>query len=173
MALTRQQKEQRVTKTAEDIADATAMVFMAFDGLDVDDAEELRDKLHAEGVKMRVLPKRLLRLVLTQLKVEFDPTAHEGQLAVLWGSDAVAPARILHTFAKTHESVKLLAGTLEGEVLELAQVQALATLPSREQMLGLLVATLAAPISGLQTVLNGVQRQTVYVLTAIAKQKNA
>lgn len=171
MALTRQQKEERVTQASADIADATSVVFMAYDALTVEDAETLRRQLHAEGVRMRVIPKRLLTRVLEQVNIAFDPAQQEGQLAVLWGADAVAPARVLHAFAKEHESVRVVGGILDGALLELARVQSLALLPSRQELLGQLVGTLAAPMRGFAAVLQGVQRNTVYVLAAIAEKK--
>jgi large subunit ribosomal protein L10 len=173
MALTRQQKEQTVQEVQQDIAGATSVVFMAFDGLTISDVTELRDLLAAEGVSMRVMPKRLLRLVVKNANIDFDPQAHEGQVALVWGSDTVAPARILHTFAKTHDNITLLAGALEGNTLSFEQVTALAQLPTREQLLGQLVGVMAGPARGFVTVLTGVQRQTVYVLAAIAKNKQA
>lgn len=171
MPLTRQQKEERVTQASSDIAAATSVVFMAYDALTVENTEKLRRQLHAEGVRLRVLPKRLLQRVLKEANIEFDPLTEAGQLAVLWGNDAVAPARVLHTFAKEHENVRLVGGMLEGTLLSLARVHALAVLPGRQELLGQLVGTLAAPIRSFQTVLTGVQRQTVQVLAAIAEKK--
>jgi large subunit ribosomal protein L10 len=173
MPLTRQQKEQRVAQTQESIAGAVSVVFMTYDGLTVDAMEDLRDKLHAEGAALKVLPKRLLKIVLQQAKLDFDPTTTTGQLAIVWGPDPVMPAKVLHTFAKEHETVHLVAGTLEGKLLGLEDVRALALLPTRHELLGKLVGTLVNPIRGFATVLNGVQRQTVYVLQAIADQKAA
>lgn len=172
MPLTRQQKEQRVATMIETISRATSVVFMSFDELTVDAAETLRDKLFVDGSQMQVIPKRLLRLVLKQLKLEqLDPVAQAGQVAVIWGSDAVAPAKALYEFTKEHENVRLLAGVLEDGFLSLSEVTSLAQLPSRQQLLGQLLSVLVGPLRGFQGVLSGVQRQMVYVLTAIADQK--
>ena len=175
MALTRQQKEQNVSEVAEHIQGATSVVFMAYDGLTVDEAEELRDTLFGEKSALRVVPKRLLKLALQKAKISFDPTELEGQVAIVWGADAVAPAKVLHTFSKTHESVRLVGGVLEGAVLSLEEVQALAQLPSREELLTQLVWVLTGPLRGFETVLTGAQRNLVYALSALAeqKQKNA
>ena len=171
MALTRQQKEQRVAEAQEAIAGATSVVFMAYDALGVTDLEELRDALHREGARVRVMPKRLLKRVLESAKLEFDPTAQSGQLAIVWGNDAVAPAKVLYTFAKKREHVQLIAGSLEGKLLQQSEILALAQLPTRLELLAQLVGTMVNPLRGLQTVLNGVQRQTVYVLAALVEQK--
>lgn len=173
MALTRQQKEQQVEEAGQVIAGAVSLVFMGFDGLTLPEANELRDKLYAEGVSIRVMPKRLLRLALKKASIGFDPQTQEGQVALIWGADAVAPARVLHAFAKEHESVRLLAGSLEGNLLTLEEVTSLAQLPTRSALLGQLVGVLAGPARGLVAVLSGVQRQSLYVLQAIADAKQA
>lgn len=171
MSLTRQQKEGVVQEMERSVADAVATVFVSFNGLTLAEVNELRDKLFEQGCSMRVVPKRLLRISMQNAKLDFDPTQFEGQIAVVTGNDAVAPAKILSQFVKGKETIELRAGVLEGGVISLDQVQALATLPGREEMLAKLVGTLAAPMSGLVRVFSGVQRQTVYVLQAIADQK--
>lgn len=173
MALTKQAKQQAVSDMQTAVKEATGIVFIAFDGLTMPEVNELRDKLFAEGVSMRVMPKRLLRIVMKEASLEFDPQSHAGQIAVVWGKDPVAPAKVLHTFAKKHDHVKLVAGALEGNLLSMEQVVSLAKLPTRDQLLGQLVGVLAGPIRGFASVLSGVQRQTVYVLTAIKDKKGA
>ena len=171
MALTREQKEQTVADATAALTSAMSYVFVAYDALTVPDVEELRGKMAEAGVSLRVLPKRLLRLVLQQVKLDFDPTAHEGQMAVAWSDDLVAPAKVLAAFVKTHENVRMVAGAMEGTFLSMEEVKAVALLPSREELLARLVGSLAAPMTGLARVLSGVQRSAVYVLVAIREQK--
>lgn len=172
MSLTRQQKEERVAQVASELKDATSVVFVSHDGLTVDDVEALRDQLFATGSQLQVIPKRLLKLALKSVNLDFDPTTHGGQVAIIWGKDAVAPAKTLHTFAKNHENTKMLAGVLEGAVLSLEQITALAQLPSREQLLGQLVSVLAGPARGFVQVLSGVPKSFLYALKAISDTKN-
>lgn len=155
----------------QEVTDAMSVVFVAYDKLTVDDAEELRDQLFAQGSRMRVLPKRLLKRVMQGANIDFDPTTQPGQLAVVVGADAVAPAKTVHQFAKTHSSVKIVAGILSREVLSLPRVIALAELPSREQLVGQLLSVLVGPTRGLVTVLSGAQRGLVTALKAIADAK--
>lgn len=173
MSLTREQKEQSVQQAQNDIQSAISVVFVAFDGLTVDEANELRAKLFTEKSNMRVIPKRLLRVALQQSKIEFDPGSHEGQMAIVWGNDAVAPAKTLHTFSAKHPHVRITSGLLNGQLLAQAEVVALAMLPSRHQLQGMFVGVIAAPLRNFQSVLNGVQRQLVYALQALAEQKQA
>lgn len=171
MPLTRQQKEQIVQEVGDNINAATSVVFVAYDGLTVPDVNELRDKLHASGSRMRVMPKRLLKLVLTNTKLDWDPISQEGQIAVIWGSDTVAPAKVMYEFAKGKETIRLLAGALEKNMLSLEEVTSLAQLPGRQELLAMLVGTLAGPMSGLVRVFSGTQRQVVYVLQAVKDKK--
>jgi large subunit ribosomal protein L10 len=171
MPLTRQQKEKTVSHMSENISGATSVVFLSFNGLSLADMNEVRDKLFAAGCSLRVVPKRLLALVMHQTKFDFKPISHQGQLAVIWGPDAVTPAKVVYEFAKDREQLELLAGTLEGELISFEQVQELAQLPSGDELLARLVGALAGPMRGLAGVLSGLPRATVYVLKAIADQK--
>ncbi len=172
MPLTRQQKETRVQEVGSDVSGASGVVFLAYDALTIASVNELRDKLFAEGCSMRVVPKRLLKIALKGASLEFDPMAHDGQMAIIYGSDAVSPAKILAAFAKGKENLRLVAGVLEGKEIAAAEVLALAKLPSKQQLLGQLVGVLSGPMRGFAQVLSGVPRATVYVLQAIADQKN-
>lgn len=171
MSLTRQQKETQVADLTKVLSQAVSAVWWSFDGMTVTDVEKLRQQLHAKGAHMRVMPKRLFKLVAANIKQDFDPTQHDGQFACVWGSDVISPAQLVYRFAKGKEKILLLGGMMEGSALNQAEVQALAQLPGRDELLGKLVGTLAGPLRGLANVLSGVQRQTVYVLSAIAEQK--
>lgn len=168
MPLTRQQKEQAIKDVGEALPQAVSVVFVGFNGLTVTDVNDLRNKLHEAGAKMRVMPKRLLKIALKNAKLEYDPATHEGQMAVVWGTDAVSPAKIMYDFAKQKKDVlKLLAGVLEGNTLSLEEVTSLAQLPTREQLLAQLVGVLAGPMRGLVSAMSGVPRSLVYVLQAV------
>ncbi|PIT98315.1 MAG: 50S ribosomal protein L10 [Candidatus Andersenbacteria bacterium CG10_big_fil_rev_8_21_14_0_10_54_11] len=174
MALSRQQKEERINSIRTDLAGAVSVVFVAYDRLTVAEVNELRTKLYAAGGRMRIVPKRLLRLSLADLQWEFDPTAQAGQLATVWGTDPVAPAKVLSEFRKTREDkIQLLAGVLEGNMLAVEEVAALAAVPPRDIILGQMVSVLAGPARGMLTVLSGVQRNFVQVLAALQTQKQS
>jgi len=173
MTLTRQQKETIVADTQEALQSTTAMVLVSFDKLTVEESRQLRDQLSEAGGNMRVVPKRLLKIIFSNIKFDIDPTALDGQLAVAWGQDPVTPAKTLNEFAKEHEEkLTLLSGTLEGSVLTLEEVKELAALPTREQLIGQLLSVLNGPARGFASVLSGVQRSTVQVLQAIVDKKS-
>ena len=85
--------------------------------------------------------------------------------------DPVAPAKILNDFSKDHKALEIKAGILDGKVIALDEVKALAELPSREELLAKLVGSMQAPISGLVNVLQGTIRNFVYTLEAVRQKK--
>ncbi len=172
MALTRQQKEAKVVEAENHLKSAQAVVFMAYDALGVSDSEELRDQLFTAGVRMRVIPKRLLRLAAQNLKLELKCPDYDGQIALLWSdADVVAPAKTLREFAKKHDNVSMVEGIMEGRVLTTDEVQALAQLPGLEELRAKFVGTIANPMRGFVSVLSGTQRGLVCALKAIADSK--
>lgn len=157
----------------KNLSAATSAVFISFDGLNVEEVSELRGKLSINGTSMRVIPKKLLQIVIQKAKTDFTPEEHDGQLAVIWGPDATAPAKVIYDFAKEHEDkIRLLAGILDSQSLNLEKVISLAKLPDKQTLLGQLVGVLSSPARGLALVLSGVQHNTVYVLQAIAETKS-
>lgn len=172
MPLTRQQKETRVQEVGDTISASAGAVFLAYDSLNVVDVNELRDKLFAAGCTMRVVPKRLLKIALSGVKLLFNPMEHEGQMAVITGNDPVSPAKVLFDFAKGKENLRLVSGLLEGKEISSSEITALAKLPGKQELLGQLVGVLAGPMRGMAAVLAAVPRSAVYVLQAIADEKS-
>jgi large subunit ribosomal protein L10 len=174
MSLTRKQKEEVIALTEADLKAAVSIVLISYDKLTVAEGTEMRNLLSEAGGHMRVMPKRLLKIAFSNIKIGLDPTDLEGQVAVAWADDPVAPAKVLNDFAKKHEEkIQLLAGSLEGNVLTMEEVKALATLPTREQLLGQLLSVFNGPVQGTVRVLSGVQTSAVRVLQAIADQKES
>lgn len=171
--LTKSQKIELVKKLTEKIKVAKSAVFVDYKGLKVKDSTELKKSLRAEGVEYIVVRKTLLDIALKNAGIEgVSVKGMEGQVAIsISNVDEVAAAKIIDIFAKTNENVKFLGGTLGNQVLSAAEVKALAKIPSKEQLLGQLVGTLNAPISGFVNVLAGNLRGLVQVLNAVKEQK--
>jgi large subunit ribosomal protein L10 len=152
---------------------AKSVVFANFQGLKVKDSEELRRLCRKQNIGYFVAKKTLLKKALEKvgLKVDID-TFSGGVSTVLGREDEVAPAQVLANFAKTHEIVKLFGGVLEGAFIDGAKVNELAKLPNKQQLLGKLVGTLNAPVSGFVNVLAGNLRGLVNVLNSIKQAKS-
>ncbi len=174
MAKTKLQKEITLNDLSDRIARAKAMVFANFQGLKVKESEELRAICRGQGIGYMVSKKTLVTKALKAKGYDIDATTFQGGVSVLFGdADEVVPAQTIANFAKTHEAVKLFGGVLEGAFIDAAKVSQLAKLPTKQQLLGQLVGTLQAPVSGLVNVLAGNLRGLVTALSAIKDNKPA
>ncbi len=171
MPKTRQQKIQTIESLTGGLKESKGAVFANFTGLKVLDFEALRKQARAEKVQVQVAKKTLVKRVFEDLGVTADPKAFIGGIVTLSGPDEISAAKIVSEFAKTHESVSVYGGVLEGKFINTAAVMNLASLPSKQQLLGQLVGTLNAPISGFVNVLAGNLRGLVNVLNNIKEAK--
>ena len=175
MAKTKQQKELDVKQLEDRLGKIKAAVFTNFDGLSVKEATELRNELRARGIEYTVVKKTLLKVALKQAGLDsISIDEYRGGLGMAFGyEDEIAPAKTLHTFAKTHPALKLIGGIYNKQAMNKAEVLQMANLPSKEELLSKLVWLLNYPMSGLVTVLSGVMKNFVYALQAIKDKKTA
>jgi large subunit ribosomal protein L10 len=173
MAITRQVKETQVAELAELLGSAKLTAFAQYQGLSVKDLQSLRREAREAGVTIKVVKNRLVRVALgqnEQLK-NVDTSLLQGQLLyAVSADDEVAPAQVLAKFAKTHDALQLI-GAIDaaGTLMEQVDVKALAALPTKDQLRGMLVGTIAAPLSGFVNVLAGNVRGVLNVLNARAE----
>ncbi len=176
MAISRVAKEQAVDILSKELGRIKLAVMTDYRGLTVREVEELRSVLRDEGISYRVTKNTLLRLAAknSPALADIDPATFIGPTALAMGfDDEVAPARVIFQFAKTHAALEIVGGiTGDGQILTAAQVKALATLPTREQLLGQVVGTIAAPLTGLVGVMSGNVRSIINVLNALSEAKS-
>lgn len=169
---TKQQKELVVKDLVEKLKGSKAVVFSDYKGLTVKDMTVLRNDLRKAGVDLKVLKKTLMNVALKDAGIEMDAKKLEGQIAIAISSqDEVAAAKIIAKLAKVNVNLKIAGGILGTKELSVAEVNALAKLPSKEELLAKLVGTLNAPVSGFVNVLAGNMRGFVTVLQAVADKK--
>lgn len=172
MAKSRAKKQEMVEVLASNIKTAKSMVFANFQGLKVKESEELRAKCREQGIEYMATKKTIMGKALKDAGIDIDVSSFDGSMGVAFGlQDEIAPAQVLAQFAKTHEVAKIYGGILEGKFIDGANVKALAALPSKQQLLGQLVGTLNAPVSGFVNVLAGNMRGLMNVLNALKEQK--
>lgn len=174
MAKTRAKKETEVRAMAEGLKSAKAVVFADLSGVKVNALNDFRRAAGKEGVDVTQSKKTLLRLSLREAGVKgVDVDALMGSVSLLVGDDEVAPARTLEKFRKDNEKVKAIGGLIGETWMSAEQVKALASLPTKEQLIAQVVGTIRAPLSGLVGVLSGNIRNLVQVLSAIKDKKPA
>jgi large subunit ribosomal protein L10 len=172
--LNRDSKEQVVAELADKLAGAKAAFLADYRGLNVEQVNKLRNELRGVGVEYLVVKNTLLRLAAQGTTSECMSVQLQGPtaLAIATG-DPVAPAKVLADFAKANAKFELKGGALEGKVLSVNDIRALAELPSREVLLGRLLGSLNAPASNFVGVLAAIPRSLVQVLAAIEEKKAA
>jgi len=177
MPKTRDQKKAAITDLSERIVRAKSIIFTSYTGLDVASSEELRAKFREASVEYKAGNKNLINMALDEAKVEHDDiTELEGSIAAAFSMvDEVSAAKVANDFAKDNDNFELRSGILKiGEdwkTLSEAEVTNLANLPSRDQLLATIVATIKSPITGFVNVLAGNMRGLVNVLNAIKDTK--
>lgn len=175
MAKSRQKKQSEVAEFVAGFKGANAVVFADLSGLKVNNASALRRTAKKEDVSINTAKKTLLKIALKEADVSSVDLANlGGSVSMLFGmGDAIAPAKVIADFRKENESVKILGGILENQWMSAEQVNALAKLPSKQQLLGQLVNVMYSPVSGFANVLAGNLRGLVTVLNAVKDTKTA
>lgn len=170
----RRDKEAFVEEVARLLADAEVMYVSDYRGLTVAEMTELRNALRPSGASLRVLKNTLTRRAAEKAGRQELLELLNGPTAIAFcHDDPVAPAKAMMEFARKRDAFKVRGGVLQGKLIGVADVRALATLPPRDVLIGQVVGTMAAPISGLVTVLNATIGGLVRSLQQIADQKAA
>ena len=165
-------KEQLVAELTAKMSTAKAAYLADYRGIDVEAANTLRGELHKADVEYRVVKNTLLKIAIkgTDNECLGDYLAGPTALTIVL-DDPVAPAKVLSDFAKTNKEFELKCGVLDGKLLSVADIVALADLPSREVLLARILGSINAPASNFVGVLAAIPRSLVQVLGAIKDQK--
>ena len=140
---------------------STSMLIVDYRGLDVAEATELRKQFRDAGVDYNVYRNTLIRRAAKETGNEVLVEELNGPNAIAFGyDDPIAPAKIAKSFAKNHDKLELKAGVLEGEMYKGADLDKVASIPSREELIAKLLGSFKAPISNF-----------AYVLKAVADKK--
>jgi large subunit ribosomal protein L10 len=168
-----EQKQAVVAEVAEKLSGAQATMLAEYRGLTVEQMTKLRRKAHEGKVYLRVVKNTLARRAVTGTSFECLKDSMVGPLAVAISSDPVAVAKILSEFAKDNEQLKIKAAAMSGKLMSVNDVQALAKLPGREQLLATLLGTMQAPVAKFVQTLNEVPAKFVRTLAAVRDAKQA
>ena len=131
------------------VFDANAVVVVANGGLTVAEMEDLRGELREAGASMKVVKNRLAKIAIAGKPSEKISDLFNGPTALAFSEDPVAAAKAVEKFAKANEKLKILGGAMGEEVLDEKGVKALASMPSREELLASIVLTITSPASNL------------------------
>ena len=175
MSLNLEQKQAVVAEIAAQLAKAQAVIVAENRGLPVEVVTSLRAKARKSGLSLRVLKNTLARRAVKGTPFEKLTEQMSGPLMYGIAQDPVAGAKVLSEFAKDNELFVIKGGAMPNAMMSVKDVKALATMPSREELLAKLVGTLQAPIVKLVRTMNEVPGKFVRTLAAVqaAKEKAA
>lgn len=161
MALTKEQKTKQINSIKDKLSNQKSMVFVDFNKVPSKDMFSLRKSLKEAGCNLKIAKKTLVRIAFGQSKISFwnkIKAVVPGQLALVFGvEDEIAPARISNKFAKDHADFKILGGIFENRFIDKEKVLALANIPTRDELLGRLVGSLASSMTSFVRVLDKIR----------------
>jgi len=152
-------KKAIVADVGAQLAAAQTVVLAEYRGIPVEQLTKLRASARDQGVYLRVLKNTLARRAAQG--TQFEPLADSMVGPLIYGIsvDPIASAKVLQNFAKTQDQLIIKAGLYNGKLLDVAGVKALATIPSRDELLSQLLGVMLAPVSAMARVLGAVAAQ--------------
>lgn len=167
-------KEAAVQELRDRLAGSQNLFLTDFAGLTVEEITNLRGELRKDGSTYAVVKNTLFKIAAgDDLAKKLDEFLAGPTGIVFAGTDPVAPAKAIKQFADDSKKLGIKAAYIDGQLVDAKQVQALAALPPKAELIAKLVGSLASPLRGLVTVLSGNQSGLVRVLNAIREQKEA
>ena len=166
-----ERKQAAVAEISAEVALAQAIVVAEYRGLEVAAMTDLRRKARGSGIYLRVLKNTLARRAVATTPFAGLSEKMVGPLAYGMSSDPVKVAKVLHDFARGHDKFVIKAGAMPNFVMSPKDVANLATMPSRDELIARLMATLQAPIAQFVRTLNEVPGRFVRTVAAVRDQK--
>ncbi|HSR55796.1 MAG TPA: 50S ribosomal protein L10 [Alphaproteobacteria bacterium] len=169
----RAEKEQLVASLKDLFESTNLMVVAHQSGLSVAESTDLRNRMREAGASFKVTKNRLARLALDGTKFAELTPLFTGPTAVATSEDAVAAAKVAVGFAKDNEKLVIVGGALDGQVLDVDRINALAALPSLDELRAKIVGMIATPATRIAQVLNAPGGQVARVIAAYSEKGEA
>jgi len=168
------EKQALVAEIKERLSGSAGVILTDYRGLSVKEMQELRVKLRAAGGEMTIYKNSLAQIAVRELELPSMDEYLAGPTAFVFVSeDPVAPAKAVVDFAKEHKAFEVKGGLIESRIVAMAQIKAMAALPSREALIAQLMGTLQAPASAFARMLNAPVGAFARAVRAVADQKAA
>jgi large subunit ribosomal protein L10 len=170
--MNRDEKQQSVAELAAELNDTANAFVLEFKGITVPQVTELRRQIRDSKSKYVVVKNTLALIAIKDSPLTALSQHFSGPTAVAYGKDAVALAKTLTKFAKDVPAIIFKGALLEGKAVPASQIEEIASLPTREQLVSKLLYVLQSPVRNLVTVLSANQRNLAVVLDQIAQAKS-
>jgi len=172
--LTKEQKAQVVAELKAKFEKTKGMVMTDYKGMTVAEITEFRDQLRAGGIDYKVVKNTLARIASEGTPMEAAKDQFKGPIGVAMGfEDAAVVAKTVLDFSKKNKKPKVMGGIIEGNLYDEEALKTIASLPSRDVLLGMLAGTMNAPASKLVRLMNATVVQFAYALSALKDKKAA
>lgn len=146
-------KQETVNEITNKVKESSSTVLFEYHGLTVNETMELRRKLKESGSEYKVYKNTLVKRALDSLNIDMDSELN-GPKAIAFGTDAVAPIKVLSDFAKDHPALVMKVGYVDGQIADTNMLKQLASIPSREGLLTMLASGLMGVVKDLSICLD-------------------
>lgn len=168
--MNRTDKQAFIASLKESVAEAELLVVTQQSGLTVTEASALRSQIRDAGASYRVVKNTLGRIALNETKFAGASEYLKGPSAIAYSKDPVAAAKAVVDFAKQNDKLEVVSGSLGGKILQKQDVEALAKLPSLDELRAKLLSTISAPAQKVVAVVNAPGSQVAQVVSAYSKK---
>ena len=151
-----EQKQAMLAELVESMKNAESGVLVNYCGITVEEDTKLRKSLREAGVDYRVIKNTYIRKAAAEAGLDGFDNVLEGMTALAMSDDAVAPAKILCKYAKDNENFTVKAGFIDGRVIDVAEVEALAAIPGKEGLIAKMLGSIQSPLYGLAIALQAI-----------------
>ena len=152
------QKQLVIDEITDKVKNAATFVVFENNGLNVAELTELRRKLKETGSEVKIYKNTLVKRALKPLNIELDDEFN-GPKAIAFGTDALAPIKVVNEFAKEHPALEIKVGYTDGEIIDTKKIAALASVPGRQELLTMLAGALMGTVRNLSIALNMYQEK--------------
>jgi len=151
--INKEQKKQYINEMSKHFDKFEAVIVTHYQGLTVSQLDDLRKKMRKHGIKFKITKNRITKLALEKTKCKDISNLFSGPTAVALSGDAITSAKILSTFSKENENLKILGGIMGNDILDVAAVQNVATLPTLDEARVKIVGILRSPAEKITSIL--------------------
>ena len=166
--------QEMLVQIKSDIESSHAVWIVDYCGLSVKEIQALRGAIREAGASMKVYKNTLMHIALKESDLPTADDMLQGPSAFVFaGEDVAAAAKAVKNYAKDNDKLEIKGGIMDGAVLNAEQVEAIASLPSREELYAQIAGAISGVARGLAVTLNGIPRGLAQVTKAVADQKEA
>ena len=151
--MNKEQKKQYIDEMSKHFDKSEAVIVTHYQGLTVSQLDDLRKKMREHGIKFKITKNRITKLALEKTKCKDISNLFSGPTAVALSEDAITSAKILSKFSKENENLKILGGIMGNDILDVAAVQNVATLPTLDEARAKIVGILRSPAEKIVSIL--------------------